>query len=93
MFNPATEQRIAIRDHCGPGELLASVRPVVILAALQEVETIESNTLAVSADELPTIREELRGLLERLRSEGIITPERWSEFFGEGEYVARAART
>ena len=65
--------------------LLASDQPVGMVAILQEVGMIERDALKADSDELRMVEEKLDGLMRRLIEQGIITAERWTEFFGEPE--------
>ena len=46
---------------------------------------IERDALKADSDELRMVEEKLDGLMRRLIEQGIITTERWTEFFGEAE--------
>ena len=65
--------------------LLASVKPVGMVAILQEVGTIERDARTADSDELRMVEEKLDWLMRRLREQGIINAERWTEFFDEPE--------
>ena len=65
--------------------LLASDQPVGMVAILQEVGKIERDALKADSDELRMVEEKLDSLMRRLIEQGIITAERWTEFFGEPE--------
>ena len=43
---------------------------------------IERDALKADSDELPMVEQKLDGLMRRLVEQGIITAERWTEFFG-----------
>lgn len=77
-------KRDAIRDTCGRlRKLLGRVKPNGMLAIFQEVGTIECDALATNSDELQAVEQKLEGLVRRLIDQGIITEERWEEFFGD----------
>jgi len=79
-------KRDSILETCtGLTRLLASDQPVGMVAILQEVGMIERDALKVDGDELRMVEEKLDGLMRRLIEQGIITTERWTEFFGEAE--------
>jgi hypothetical protein len=79
-------KRDSIRETCDILiKLLASVKPVGMVAILQEVGTIERDARMAGSDELRMVEEKLDWLMRRLREQGIITAERWKEFFGEPE--------
>ena len=65
--------------------LLASDQPVGMVAILQELGMIERDALKADSDELRMVEEKLDALMRRLIEQGIITTERWTEFFGEAE--------
>ena len=65
--------------------LLAADHPVGMVAILQEVGMIERDALKADGDELRMVEEKLDGLMRRLIEQGIITAERWTEFFGGPE--------
>jgi hypothetical protein len=60
-------------------------RRLGFLAILQEVGSIECDALVATGVQFQAVRLSLQTLPRRLRDQGIITPERWEEFFGEGE--------
>jgi hypothetical protein len=65
--------------------LLASVKPVGMVAILQEVGTIERDARTADSDELQVVEQKLTGLMRRLTEQGIVDADRWTEFFGEAE--------
>ena len=76
----------AIRERCARlRKLLGSVKPVDMRALLREVGQIERDASKAGGDR-PVVGDELRLLMVRLSYQGIITAERWREFFGEVEY-------
>lgn len=80
------QERVVIRKMCWSlRNLLNSVRPVSTHAFLHDIGDIESYALVANADEIPAVRDALHALLKQLRDAGIVTPERWKEFFGEYE--------
>ena len=80
-------KRDSILETCtGLIRLLASDQPVGMVAILQEVGMIERDALKAGSDELRMVEEKLDGLMRRLIEQGIITAERWTEFFGEREW-------
>lgn len=84
MTARAAGQRNAIRRSCKSlRSLLALVQPTGFLAFLQEVGQIETDALVATPREFPAIRKNLEQLIMRLRDAGIITPQRWEEFFGD----------
>ena len=77
-------KRDSIRETCGRlRKLLVRVKPDGMLAIFQEVGTIECDALTTNGDELQAVEEKLDALMRRLIEQGIVTPERWTEFFGE----------
>ena len=77
-------KRDSIRETCASLiKLLASVRPIGLVAILQEVGTIERDAIKVDGDELQAIEEKLTGLMGRLIEQGIVDAESWQEFFGD----------
>jgi hypothetical protein len=56
-----------------------------MVAILREVGIIERDALKADGDELRMVEEKLDGLMRRLIEEGIITAERWTEFFGKAD--------
>lgn len=58
-------------------------QPTGFLAILQEVGSLECEALVATGIEFQAVRLSLQTLLRRLRDQGIITPERWEEFFGD----------
>jgi hypothetical protein len=56
-----------------------------MVAILQEVGTIELDALKADSDELRMVEEKLTALMWRLIEQGVVTAERWTEFFGEPE--------
>jgi hypothetical protein len=86
MTGPSTEQREAIRRSCkNLRRLLFLTQPAGFLAILHDVGSIECDALVATGVEFQAVRESLHILLRQLRDQGIITPERWKEFFGEAE--------
>lgn len=82
----SAEQRNNLREMCTSlRKLLASERPAGTMAILQEVGRIECDALVATGIEFQAARESLRIQLRRLRDQGIITADRWEEFFGEAE--------
>ena len=82
----SAQQRKYLRHKCASlRKLLASERPLNMLAILQEVGNIECDALVATGTEFQAVRESLQALMGRLKDQGIITPERWEEFFGEAE--------
>jgi hypothetical protein len=67
------------------GRLLHPVRPVGVIAILQDVGAIEAEALIASPDELTDTRAGLHRLMRRLKDAGIIDAERWQEFFGHAD--------
>jgi hypothetical protein len=79
-------ERDSIRETCDILiKLLASVKPVGMVAILQEVGTIERDARTANGDELQAVEGKLDGLMRRLIEQGIINAERWTEFFDEPE--------
>jgi hypothetical protein len=67
-------KRDSIRETCDILiKLLASVKPVGMVAILQEVGTIERDAHTADSDELRMVEEKLDWLMRRLREQGIIT--------------------
>lgn len=84
MTGPSTQQRDAIRSSCkNLRRLLSLTQPTGFLAILQEVGSLECEALVATGIEFQAVRLSLQTLLRRLRDQGIITPERWEEFFGD----------
>jgi len=76
----------SIRERCASlRKLLGSVKPVDMGAILQEIGQIERDATKAGRDRLPAVGNELRLLMVQLSYRGIITAERWKEFFGEAE--------
>ena len=76
----------SIQERCASlRKLLGSVKPVDMGAILQEVGQLERDATKAGRDRLPAIRNELRLLMLQLSCRGIITAERWKEFFGDPE--------
>ena len=76
----------AIRERCASlRKLLGSIKPVDMRAILREVGQIERDATKAEGDRLPVVGDELRLLMVRLSYQGIITAERWREFFGQPE--------
>jgi len=79
-------KRDSIRETCDILiKLLASVKPVGMVAILQEVGTIERDARTDDSDELQAVEQKLTGLIRRLIEQGIVDADRWTEFFGEAE--------
>ena len=75
----------SIRERCASQrKLLGSVKPMDLGAILQEVGEIERDATR-AGDRLPAVGIELRLLMVQLSYQGIITAERWKEFFGAPE--------
>jgi hypothetical protein len=82
----SAQQRKNLREMCESlRKLLVSDQPVGRMAILQELGSIECHGLMVTGVEFQAARLSLQSLLRRLRDQGIITPERWEEFFGQVE--------
>jgi hypothetical protein len=82
----SAQQRNTIRSSCkNLRRLLSLTQPTGFLAILQEVGSIERDALVATGIEFQAVRESLRILLRRLKDQGIITPERWEEYFGPVE--------
>jgi len=76
---------MSILERCaGLRKLLGSVKPFDMRAILRELGQIERDATK-AGDRLPAVGDELRLLMVRLSYQGIITAERWKEFFGEPE--------
>jgi hypothetical protein len=52
---------------------------------LHEVGGIECEALVATGVEFQAVRLSLQNLLQRLKEKGVITPEKWEEFFHQGE--------
>jgi hypothetical protein len=78
------QRRNSLREVCASlRKLLASERPIGMVATLQEVGNIECDALVSTGIEFQAVRESMRILLKRLRNEGIISSEEWEEFLGQ----------
>ena len=86
MTGPSAQQRDAIRRSCkNLRRLLSLVQPPGFLSILQEVGSIECDALVATDIEFQAVRLSLQNLLRRLKEQGIVTPERWEEYFGHVE--------
>jgi len=74
--------RNSIRERCASlRKLLVQSNLLTMGAILQEVGQIERDATEAGRDRLPAVDNELRLLMLQLSSLGIITAERWKEFF------------